>query len=157
MFEKYLSKMKKNTWENMNNMKEILDDLCREGQKTLDIYFAEDISLGDENWFVDVMQDEINERCNMNWTWTVISRKEFEQENEENEEEIADWEIIVDKPFSDIVVKEAIENWLKERGHKFSVSLIPFEDAKGSGYIKNLRERLENKDDLVRLDEIELE
>lgn len=136
-------------------MKEVLDELWREGQKTLDIYFAEDISPGDENWFVDVMQDEINELCNYNWTWTVISRKEFEQENEENEEneEEIDWEIIVDKPFSDIVVKEAIENWLKERGYKFNVNLIPFEEAKGSGYIKKLMERLENNDDFVKLDE----
>ena len=37
----------------------------------------------------------------MNWTWIVITRKEFEQENEE--EEIPDWEIIIDKPFSDIL------------------------------------------------------
>ena len=45
----------------MENIKEILDELWREGQETLDIYFAEDISLGDESWSVDVMQDEINE------------------------------------------------------------------------------------------------
>ncbi len=138
----------------MNKMKETLDELWRGGQRTLDIYFAEDISPGDENWFVDVMQDEINEYCNTNWTWTVISRKEFEQENEE---EISDWDIIVDKPFSDVVVKEAIENWLKERGHKFNVNLIPFEKAKGSGYIKNLNEILENKDDFIIFDEIEWE
>ena len=139
----------------MNKMKEVLDDLWKEGKETLDIYFAEDINTGDENWFVDVMQDEINESCNTNWTWTVITRKEFEQENEE--EEISDWEIIVDKPFSDIVVKEAIQNWLKERCYKFKVNLILFEDAKGSGYIKKLKERLENKndDDFVRFDEID--
>ena len=139
----------------MKNIKEILDELWREGQETLDIYFAEDISLGDESWSVDVMQDEINERCNTNWTWTVITRKEFEQENEE--EEIPDWEIIVDKPFSDIVIKEAIQNWLKERGYKFNVNMIPFEDAKGSGYIKKLKERLKNKNDgdFVRFDEID--
>lgn len=136
------------------DIKEVLDELWREGHKTLDIYFAEDISPGDENWFVDVMQDDINERCNSNWTWTVITKSELEQESEE-EEEIPDWEIIVDKPFSDIVVREVIEKWLKERGYKFNVRLIPFEDAKGSGYIKNLRERLENKGDFVSLDEID--
>ena len=137
----------------MENIKDTLDELLKEGWETLDIYFAEDISPGDESWYVDVMQDEINERSNTNWTWTVISKKEFEQENEE--EDIPDWEIIVDEPFSDIVVKEAIENWLKERGYNFIVNMTPFEDAKGSGYIKNLRERLEDKDDFVSLDKIE--
>lgn len=43
----------------------------------------------------------------------------------------------------------------KEDNYKFDVRLIPFEDAKGAGYIKNLRERLENKEDFVSLDEID--
>ena len=139
----------------MNKMKEVLDDLWKEGKETLDIYFAEDIDPGDENWYVDVMQDDINERCNTNWTWTIITKSELEQENGEGE--ISYWDIIIDKPFSEIVVKETIENWLKERGYKFNVNLIPLKEAKGSGYIKKLKERLENKndDDFVRLDKID--
>lgn len=139
----------------MAEMKDVLDDLWREGKDTLDIYFAEDISPGDESWFVDVMQDEINERLCTDWTWTIITRKELGQEEKEEQEkeDIPDWMIIIDKPFSEIIVKGSIENWLRERGYKFNVSLIPFENAKGSGYVKKLKERLEDKD-IEKLGEI---
>lgn len=35
---------------------------------------------------VDVYQDELNERCRLNWTWTVISKKQLETEGEKEEE-----------------------------------------------------------------------
>lgn len=137
------------------DIKDALYILWEAGKETLDIYFAEDISPGDESWFTDVMQDDINEIANSNWTWTVMSKKEFEKENEEGE--IVDWEIIVDKPFSDMVVKDAIQNWLKERGYKFNVNLISLEEAKGSGYIKNLRERLGTNEKLKTINFADLQ
>lgn len=137
-------------------MKEVLDELWNEGQETLDIYYPEEMSPGEEKWFVDVYQDEINERCHMNWTWTVINRKELEQEGEK-EDEMPEWQILVDEPFSELVVKDAIEKWLKDRGYKFGVRIIPIEDAKGSGIIKELRERLKNNEDFVRHEELKID
>lgn len=124
-------------------IEEALDKLCKEGIETLDIYYAEDISPGEESWYVDVYQDDINELCNSNWTWTVINRKSLEEEGEK-EDDMPEWEILVDGPFSEESVKNAIEKWLKERDYKFKVRMIPVEEAKGSGIIKDLRERLHN-------------
>lgn len=122
-------------------IKEALDKLWNEGMETLDIYYAEDISPGEEKWYVDVYQDEINELCHSNWTWTVINHKDLDQEGEK-EDEMPEWEILVDGPFLEEAVKGAVERWLKERGYKFKVRMIPVEEAKGSGIIKDLRERL---------------
>lgn len=119
-----------------------IKEAWNEGMETLDIYYAEDISPGEESWYVDVYQDEINESCHSNWTWTVINRKNLEQEGEK-EDETPEWEILVDGPFSEQVVKDAVEKWLQERGYKFKVKMIPIEQAKGSGIIKDLRERLQ--------------
>ncbi len=137
-----------------DKMKEILNKLWDEGQETLNIYYPEDMSPGEEKWSVDVFQDEINDRGAFNWTWTVINRKELEEENEK-EDEMPEWEILVDGPFSDELVKETIDKWLKERGYKFDVRLIPFEEAEGSGTIKELRERLKNKENFVKLEDID--
>ncbi len=120
------------------NMMEALDMLWKEGHEILDIYYPEDISTGEESWSVDVYQDELNERCHLNWTWTVISRKELEKEGEK-EDESPEWEIVVDEPFSDRVVCDAIEKWLRDRRYEFGVKMIPLEQARGSGMVKELR------------------
>ncbi len=122
-----------------DNIKGALDSLWREGLRTLDIYYMEDIHPGDEKWFVDICQDDINELCHSNWTWTIISKKEYE---DEKEDDISEWEILVDNPFSEELIIETIEKWLREREYEFKVKIIPIEDAKGI-IIKELRERLE--------------
>jgi len=119
-------------------MREALDELWKEGHETIDIYYPEDIGTGEESWSVDVFQDEVNERCGLNWTWTVISRKELEKEGEK-EDELPEWDIVVDEPFSDRVVCDAIEKWLRNRRHEFGVRMIPMEQARGSGLVKELR------------------
>lgn len=124
------------------HMKRALAELWEEGHETLDIYYPEDMSQGEESWSVDVYQDEVNERCGLNWTWTVISKKELEAEGEK-EEELPEWEEVVDEPFSDEVVCKAIEKWLRGRGYEFMVRMIPLEQARGSGLVKDLREREE--------------
>lgn len=121
-------------------IREALDMLWKEGYETLDIYYPEDISTGEESWSVDVYQDEVNERCHLNWTWTVISRKELEKEGEK-EDDSPEWEIVVDEPFSDEVVRNAIEKWLKDRRYEFGVRMISLEQARGSGMVKELRAR----------------
>ncbi|MEA2033244.1 MAG: hypothetical protein U9N41_06640 [Euryarchaeota archaeon] len=121
-------------------MRRALAELWKEGHETLDIYYPEDMSQGEESWSVDVYQDELNERCRLNWTWTVISKKELEEEGGK-EEELPEWEEVVDEPFSEEVVCKAIEKWLRGRGYEFGVRMISLEQARGSGLVKKLRER----------------
>ncbi len=122
------------------HMKRALAELWKEGHETLDIYYPEDMSQGEESWSVDVYQDEVNERCRLNWTWTVISKKELEAEGEK-EEELPEWEEVVDEPFSEEVVCKAIEKWLRNWRYEFSVRMVSLEHARGSGLIKELKER----------------
>ncbi|MGB7531992.1 MAG: hypothetical protein WA977_03305, partial [Halobacteriota archaeon] len=101
---------------------------------------AEEMSQGEESWSVDVYQDELNERCGLNWTWTVISKKELEQDGEK-EEELPEWEVVVEEPFSEEVVCKAIEKWLRNWRYEFGVRMVELEHARGSGLIKELKER----------------
>ncbi len=119
-------------------MREVLDGLREEGYEILDIYYAEEIDPGEDEWLVDVYQDEINDRCHLNWTWTVVSRKQLVVDREE-ESDLPEWATVVEEPFSDDVVCKAIEKWLLGRGYDFGVRMVPLEEAGGSGLIKRLR------------------
>ena len=123
-------------------MRKVLDELWQEGNEVLDIYYPEEMKAGEEAWAVDVYQDEVNERCQLNWTWTVMSRKQLEIDGEK-EDELPEWNIAVAEPFSDEVVSNAVERWLKERGYEFGIRMIPIDQAKGSGMIKKLRGAVE--------------
>jgi len=123
-----------------NRMRKALQELQEEGHELLDIYYAEEMSPGEESWSVDVYQDELNERCRLNWTWTVISKKQLEEEDEK-EAELPEWDVVVEELFSDEVVCKTIEKWLRGRGYEFGVRMIALEQARGSGLIKELRER----------------
>jgi hypothetical protein len=76
-----------------NEMREGLDELREEGKEIMDIYYAEEMSLGEEEWSVDVYQDELNERCRLNWTWTVMNKKQLERDSEK-EDELPEWMVI---------------------------------------------------------------
>lgn len=118
-------------------MVKVLDELWQEGHEILDIYYPEEISFGEVEWSVDVYQDEINERCRLNWTWTVTSKRQLEIDDEK-EADLPDWVVVVEEPFSDEVVCNAIEPWLRSRGYKFGVRMISLEQARGSGLVKKL-------------------
>lgn len=66
-------------------MRKVLDELWEEGHEIHDICYAEEMSLGEEEWSVDVYQDELNERCHLNWTWTVMSKKQLERADSHGE------------------------------------------------------------------------
>ncbi|MDP2798642.1 MAG: hypothetical protein Q8O60_01985, partial [Deltaproteobacteria bacterium] len=119
---------------------EVLSSLWKEGHDMLSIYYPEDVERGADTWWVDVYQDEINERAGLNWTWTVISRKHLEVDGEE-ESDLPEWMMVVDEPFSDQVVYGAIKDWLRGRNYEFEVEMIPLDQARGSGLVKELRER----------------
>lgn len=135
-------------------MKCVIDELIQmeiKGVEVLKIYYAEDIEEGSESWSVDVMQDELNNLCDMGWTWTVTHKNEFiDNFNDCNELTYicSDWEIIVDKPFSEEVVCKAINIWLDSNDINIKVEMIDIKDAEGSGYIKTLQERLAKNEDL---------
>jgi hypothetical protein len=144
--ERYLS------YDSMINA---LNDLWEEGHETLDIYYPEEINVGDEKWYADIYQDDINELCDTNWTWTVISKKEVE-ESGEKVDDLSDFDILVEEPFSEQVILDSVDKWLKDRGFEFKVRLIPMEEARGSGSIKELKERLKNldKEKFIKLDDL---
>lgn len=120
-------------------MKKVLKKLWEEGRQVLDIYYPEEIYPGEEEWAIDVYQDEINERCHLNWTWTVLSKKQLEKDNEK-EENLPDWVIVVDEPFSEDVVCKALGKWMGDRKYKFGVRMISLDETKGSGLIRKLRQ-----------------
>lgn len=122
-----------------NKMVKVLDELWREGHEILDIYYPEEIYPGEEDWSVDVYQDEINDLCRLNWTWTVMSKRRLEIDGEK-EGNLPDWVVIVEEPFSDEVVCKAIEGWLQDRGYKFGIKMVSLEQVRGSGLVKKLKE-----------------
>ena len=117
----------------------VLNELWQESHEILDSYYPEEIGSGEEEWAVDVYQDEVNERCHLNWTWTVMSKRQLEIDGEK-ESDLPDWVVVVEEPFSDEVVCKAIEGWLRDRGYKFGVRMISLEQARGSGLVKELRQ-----------------
>lgn len=123
-------------------MKITLNELWQEGHEILDLYYPEEMNAGEEAWSVDVYQDEINERCQLNWTWTVISRKQLEI-NSEKEDELPELNIVVEGLFSDEVVSNAVERWLRRRGYEFRIRMIPMDQARGSGMVKKLIKEME--------------
>lgn len=120
-------------------MMKVLDELWQEGHEFLDIYYPEEIGPGEEEWSVDVYQDDINERCHLNWTWTVTSKRQLEMEGD-REGDLPDWALVVDEAFSDEVVYKAIKRWLRDRRYEFEVRMIPFEKARGSGLVRRLKQ-----------------
>ena len=131
----------------LNCMIRELKKLRKSGEKTLEIYYAEDMSkIDDPRLFsVDVMNNYLNSSCAMAWSWTVISSAENEiYQKEFDDVGLADYEIVIDEDFSDEVVCNAIKSWLIINGLedlKFDVKIIEFEDVKEfSGYIAELNE-----------------
>lgn len=125
-----------------------LQKMAREGVKTIEIYYAEDMTNSTHEWSVDVMNDRLNNACGpMAWTWTIMSAEEDKTYRKEFEDDspLEDYEIVVhDQEFSDEVVCHAIQTWLivNDLDHLgFNAKIIKFEDAAPySGYVKSLME-----------------
>ena len=122
--------------------------MYEEGVTDIEIYYAEDMTINvTDKWSVDVMQNRISDACKLSWVWTIISTEEDKAYHEEynDDSQPADYDIIVDKPFSDDVVCEAIQTWLYRNGLSncdFNVVMIDLKDAAPySGYVKSLMNR----------------
>lgn len=123
----------------IDKMLKVLDELWRAGHEILNVYYPEEVAPGEREWSVDVYQDNINERCHLNWTWTVVSKKQLEIDAD-TESDRPDWVVVVEEPFSDEVVCKAIEGWLRDRGCEFRVRMVSLDQVRGSGLVKALRE-----------------
>ena len=119
-------------------MMKVLNELWGKGREVLNIYYPEEMAIGEVEWAVDVYEDEINERCHLNWTWTVLSKKQLEIDGEK-EDELPEWVIVVDDPFSDAVICHAVGKWLQDRGFEFGVKMMSPEEARDSGLVKKLK------------------
>ncbi|KXA98236.1 hypothetical protein AKJ37_00775 [candidate division MSBL1 archaeon SCGC-AAA259I09] len=120
-----------------------LDNLEDEGEP-LEIYWVEDIEKGRKKWAVDILNDKLNERCNTNWVWTVISQAQLDEEGNEITD-VAPWHISTEDEYSEGAVVDAVSNWLSRRGLDLDVDVISVEEAEGSGTLEKLEE-LSEKD-----------
>lgn len=119
-------------------------DLKMKNVDTLKIYYLEDMTNPTDEWTVDVMQDDLNDACKLNWTWEVLNIDYLKFMLKEDPILCcSDYEIIVDAPFSDEIVCESVRNWLRNKGFDFEVEMIEPEDARGSGIYKDLIEKNE--------------
>ena len=125
-----------------------LKNMAKEGITDIEIYYAEDMTDNvTDKWSVDVMQNRINTNCKLAWSFSVISEEEDKAYHEEYDDNTppADYDIIVNEPFSDQVVCDAIQTWLSKNGlgdYGFNVVMIDLKDAAPySGYIKSLMNR----------------
>lgn len=106
-------------------IEEGIRDMISDGEKSLEIYWIEDINKGDEHWWIDVCEDSLGRVCEMNWIWDIISKAETEIDNDpESDYGCLESDIIVDDLFSEAVVKSAVEKWLKDRELKIDIEII---------------------------------
>lgn len=126
-------------------MIESLKQLRKSGVTELEIYYAEIIE-DPRIWSVDVMNNHLNNVCEMAWTWTVISSEEDKIYREEFDDDapLAEYEIVVhDEDFSDEVVCKAIESWLVVNDLDylgFTVKMVDVDTTEYSGYVRDLDE-----------------
>lgn len=104
-----------------------LNDLREDGQVILDIQIIGDIKDGEEIWSVDIHQDEIDHKCDIEHPWTVTSQKKVDLDKEESR--LSERVIVTDKPFSGQAVIDALEGWLRDRDYTFSVRLVNTDPA----------------------------
>ncbi|MFW6009365.1 MAG: hypothetical protein ACOCP8_08900 [archaeon] len=103
----------------------------------LKVYYFEKIQEGEKYWFADIMNNTINKSCNLNWTWTIISKAEIERDEYCNEEEMKGWQIVVDEKFSEKVLKESLNKWLKDKNIDLKVKIMDLDDVEEiTGYPK---------------------
>ena len=110
----------------------------------LEIYYAEEMPDGEIEWSVDILNNPIDNICETAWAFSVISKAEDDAYREQYNDDspIAEYEIVIDEPFSDAVVCKAIKIWLEDNGIKLDVMMIDFDDIDiYSGYVKELMNR----------------
>ena len=115
------------------NINEGLKQMWNSGVRRLDVYWLEENEEGHEYWWCDVINDDLNDLCKTSWIWTVMSRVEYEKDEEPGDStSFADWLIIVDEEkFSDGLISDHIKRWSRDRGFEFEVKVIDSAGTKG--------------------------
>jgi hypothetical protein len=111
-------------------IREALVELWEQGMDVLPISYSGQVNPGERRWSVDVNQDEINERCKLDRTWTVMSKEQLDLDGGK-EDDLPEWILVVDRPFSDEIVCEEIKRWVQLPRHKFEVRIISLEEDMG--------------------------
>jgi len=101
-------------------MEAALDELWERGMDPLPISYEGEVTEGEPCWSVEISQAEINERCGIDRTWTVISKEQLKAEGRE-EEDLPYRVLVVDGPFSEEVVCKAVEERVGLQRHPFGV------------------------------------
>lgn len=140
----------------MNDETSIADgvkQLINNGVKSLEIYWLEDIADSDDCWWVDVHEDNLCDVCEIGWVWDVLSQAQVDT-NDSLDDYFGslDTDIIVDEPFSEDVVKDAVVGWLKSRYLDIAVKVV---DPEGKDAMNRLVDMLSDMDDAIPLDEID--
>ena len=115
------------------NINEALAQLQDWNITKLNIYWLEENEEGHAYWWCDVINDDLNDLCKTSWIWTVMSRVEYEKDEEPGDStSFADWLIIVDEEkFSDGLISDHIKRWSRDRGFEFEVKVIDSAGTKG--------------------------
>lgn len=103
--------------------------LQMDGIDNLHIYWLEDIKDGETGYWVDVCEDRLMQLSNFSWVWDIIDKSEADKEG--ICENMTDEDIVVDLPYSEAVIKQAVEEWLEDRNLKIDVEVISSEGTLG--------------------------
>ena len=119
--------------------------LINDGVKLLEIYWVEDIAVGEDCWWVDVYEDNLCDVCELNWIWDILSLAQVNtDDNLDDYYGALDSDIIVDKLFSEDVVKDAVIGWLNERNLDIDVNVV---SPEGRDAMVRILESLDGLDD----------
>ena len=102
-------------------LNDALREMWRSGIKTLDIHWMEINEVGDDTWWCDIVNDELNKLCATNWSWTALS--EVESKNADWCGLRASWMLICDGTYTDDLVCDTVRTWLRDHGHEFDVEV----------------------------------
>jgi len=127
--------------------------LISDDVKSLEIYWIEDIADGEDCWWADVYEDNLCDVCEINWVWDVLSQAQVDT-NDSLDDYYGSIEsdIIVDTPFSEDVVKDAVVNWLKDRNLDIRVDVV---SPDGRVAMMRIIDSLSELDDATPFDEID--
>jgi len=104
-------------------MEEALVGLWQESVDPLNISYAGEVTEGQQRWSVDVSQAEINERCELESTWTVMSEEKVLADGL-NEKDLPERVLVVDGAFSEEAVCKAVEERVGLPRHPFGVRMV---------------------------------
>ena len=132
-----------------------IQQLIDDGVKSLEIYWLEDVPPEEEVWWLDVHEDLIYEVCNTSWVWDILSQQQVDCDDSLDEYYGSlPTDIIVDLPFSENVVRDAVVGWLKERDLNIEVKVV---SPDGRVAMERILAGIDEMENAIPLDEIDWE